>query len=55
MAKGTAATAVDFSNLIDGAATNVALKDTTITDIDDICVVVTYTDVTPNKEAGPGC
>jgi MSHA pilin protein MshA len=55
MANGTAASAVTFTNLIEGDATAVALKDTTITDIDDICVVVTYTGVTPSKEAGPGC
>ncbi|MFT4281832.1 type IV pilin protein [Microbacterium sp.] len=55
MAKGTAANAVDLNNLKTGDATNVALKDTTITDIDDICVVVTYAGVTPNKESGPGC
>jgi type IV pilus assembly protein PilA len=55
MAKGTAASAVNLNNLKTGDATAVALKDTTITDIDDICVVVTYTGVTPNKESGPGC
>lgn len=55
MAKGTAASAVNLSNLVTGDATAVALKDTTITDIDDICVVVTYAGVTPNKESGPGC
>ncbi|KZE90639.1 type IV pilin protein [Microbacterium sp. TNHR37B] len=55
MAKGTAASAVNLNNLKTGDATNVVLKDTSITDIDDICVVVTYTGVTPNKESGPGC
>lgn len=55
MAKGTAASAVNLSNLVTGDATAVALKDTTITDIDKICVVVTYKGVTPNKESGPGC
>jgi MSHA pilin protein MshA len=55
MAKGTAASALVFTNLVEGEATAVALKDSTITDIDDICVVVTYTGVTPNKESGPGC
>jgi MSHA pilin protein MshA len=55
MAQGTAANAVDFTNLEEGAATDVALVDNTITDIDDICVTVTYTDVTPNQTAGPGC
>jgi len=55
MAQGTAATAIDFSNLVDGDVTAVALVDNTITNIDDICVTVTYTNVSPNKTAGPGC
>lgn len=46
----------DFSNLIDGDATAIAFVGGTPTEVEDICVQVTYTNADPDfTTAGPGC